>query len=411
MCNYVLLCPERVYAFDKKGKTVKKILIYLMRFGLNLIYAIMKLCPVKAGRVVFLSRQSDVLTPDFEMVQELLEKKEEGCTIVTVCHRLEGESGGGLISFAAATLKSMYHMATSEVCVLDAYWPAVSILHHRKNLKVIQMWHALGKIKQSGYQTLGKESGRSREMARLMKMHVGYDYIIAGGKAWNPYYCMSFNTTEDKLRNFGLPRIDKLLNTAEANRKKVLQAYPELEKKTVILYAPTFRRNIELNWKQLVSAIAGKAAAGQNAPGAETADNRTEEYALIVKGHPNQKLDTEGLDVYTCDEFSSVDLISSADYLITDYSAIAIEGAVLNVKTLYFVYDYEEYRRKNGMNIDLFETMPGCVFRKPEELAEVIRNNTYNQAALDEYRRKYLPEELGTSTEKIVDLIRENLRK
>ena len=41
------------------------------------------------------------------------------------------------------------------------------------------MWHALGKIKQSGYQTLGKESGRGEEMARLMKMHEGYDYIIA----------------------------------------------------------------------------------------------------------------------------------------------------------------------------------------------------------------------------------------
>ena len=48
------------------------------------------------------------------------------------------------------------------------------------------MWHALGKIKQSGYQTLGKASGRGAEMAHLMKMHENYDYICRRG-AWNPF--------------------------------------------------------------------------------------------------------------------------------------------------------------------------------------------------------------------------------
>ena len=288
----------------------------------------------------------------------------------------------------------MYHMATSTVCVLDAYWPAVSILNHKKSLTVIQMWHALGKIKQSGYQTLGRESGRSAETARLMKMHENYDYIIAGGKAWNPYYCRSFKTTEDKLVNCGLPRIDHLLSTAEDNRAKVLEAYPQFREKTVVLYAPTFRRNIELHWEEL-------------------ADRLTEEgnIALIVKGHPNQQLSTDNPAVYTCPEFKAVDLLSVCDYLVTDYSAIAIEGAVLKRPTYYFVYDYEEYREKNGMNIDLFETMPGCVFRNAEDLAEAIVKGEYNYKALEDYRAKYLPENLGTSTEQIVKLITENMKK
>lgn len=75
----------------------------------------------------------------------------------------------------------------------------------KKSLTVIQMWHALGKIKQSGYQTLGKASGRGAEMAHLLKMHENYDYIIAGGKAWNPFYEKSFNQPQDKLVNCGLP--------------------------------------------------------------------------------------------------------------------------------------------------------------------------------------------------------------
>ena len=81
-----------------------------------------------------------------------------------------------------------------------------------------------------------------------------------------------------------------------------------------------------------------------------------------------------------------MDLLAVCDYLITDYSAIALEGAVLNCPTYYFVYDYEEYREKNGMNIDLFEVMPGCVFRNADELMQRLAQGSYPQETLDAYR-------------------------
>ena len=77
-----------------------------------------------------------------------------------------------MLEYAFVTLKSMYHLATASVCVLDSYWPAVSVLHHKKQLAVIQMWHAMGKIKKSGYQSLGKKFGRSDMIAREMRMTV-----------------------------------------------------------------------------------------------------------------------------------------------------------------------------------------------------------------------------------------------
>ncbi len=373
---------------------MKKLAIYIMKFCLNFIYTFLKLLPTKKDKVLFLSRQSNTLTLDFQRIQDRLKKDMPYIKMVTLCHRLEGEQSGGLVAFALSTLKSMYHMATAKVCVLDAYWPAVSILHHKKQLQVIQIWHALGKIKQSGYQTLGKASGRSKEMAELMNMHGNYDYIIAGGKAWNPYYCQSFNTSADKLVNCGLPRIDYLLETAEANRQAVLKAYPEFENKKVILYAPTFRKNIELRWEELAQVLSDPSGA-------------KDEYVLIVKGHPNQKLDITGYrGLYNCPEFQSVELLAACDYLITDYSAIAIEAAVLNKPTYYFVYDYEEYREKNGMNIDLFQEMPGCVYRSGRELMEKLSSCVYPQASLDGYREKYLPENLGTSTEQLCALIK-----
>lgn len=381
---------------------MKKAAIYFMRFCLSVIYAVLKLLPTQRNKILFLSRQSSTLTTDFRLTQEELKRQNSDVNIITICHRLEGaESGGikGLIAFAVSTLRSMYHMATSQLCVLDAYWPAVSILKHKKSLTVIQMWHALGKIKQSGYQTLGKESGRGEQLARLMKMHEGYDYIIAGGKAWNPFYCRSFNTTEDKLVNCGLPRIDYLLETAEANRKAVLEKYPQFAAKTVVLYAPTFRRNIELRWQGLAK-IAGDES----------------DFVLVIKGHPNQRISLDDLPederkgVYTCPEFSSAEILAACDYLVTDYSAIAIEAAVLNKPTYYFVYDYEEYREKNGMNIDLFEEMPNCVFKDAKDLITALQTGEYPQTALDEYRKRFLPENLGTSTEQIAELILKNMK-
>ena len=392
---------------------MKKILIYLMRFGLQVIYSILKLFPTKKNKVVFLSRQSDSLTPDFEMVQQELRREIPEIEIVTICHRLEGAGSGGvsgILAFAGSTLRSMYHMATASVCVLDAYWPAVSILRHKKTLTVIQMWHALGKIKQSGYQTLGKASGRGAEMARLMKMHENYDYIIAGGKAWNPYYVKSFNQPQDKLVNCGLPRIDRLLSEREENRGRFFAAYPELKGKIILLYAPTFRKNMELHWETLVQAVSEQnRMAVQSKQTGQSGQKGTGPYVLIVKGHPNQPLRSDDPAVQNCPEFRAVDLLAVCDYLITDYSAIALEGAVLNRPTFYFVYDYEEYREKNGMNLDLFEAMPGCVFRDAQALMLRLAEGSYPQEVLDAYRTRYLPENLGTSTKQIAALIRAHL--
>lgn len=363
-----------------------RLLVPVGRFILSIIYAILKLFPINKNKVLFLSRQSDELSLDFRLLQEELLKQNDKVKIVAICNRLD-DSKSGLLGFGIDTLKSMYHMATSSVCVLDAYWPAVSLLHHKKGLTVIQMWHAIGKIKKSGYQTLDKESGRSKQTAELLRMHRNYDVIIAGGKAFNKFYCESFDTTEDKLLNIGLPRIDFLLDTEEENRRRAYEKYPVFKEKKVILYAPTFRRNIDLNWEPLLKGI----DFGQ--------------YVLVLKSHPNQIITCQKDGVLMCPDFSAVELLSVCDYLITDYSAIALEGAVLNKPTYYYLYDYEEYTRKNGINVNPFESMPHCAFLDGEELIQKLQTTKYPQEELDAYRNNYLPENLGTSTKQLAETI------
>lgn len=362
------------------------ILIDIFKFFLKIFYGILKLLPTKENRVVFFSRQDNELSLDFRLLKDQLEKQCPSVEVKTICCRL-GDDNKNYFKFAMAMLKSMVYLATARVCVLDAYWPTVSMLNHKKSLTVIQMWHALGKIKKSGYQTLDKDFGRSGHVARKMNMHEKYDIIIAGGKAWNPMYCASFGTTEDKLLNIGLPRIDYLLETAKINKHAVLEKYPQFKDKTVLLYAPTFRRNDSTAWSNLLNEI------------------DFEKYILIVKAHPNQAITWDNENVYDCPEFKAVDLLSTCDYLITDYSAIAIEGAIVGANTYYYLYDYEEYREKNGMNIDIFEEMPGCAFRNAQDLMKAIDQGDYPIDVFESYKKRFLPENLGKSTQLLAETV------
>ncbi len=362
------------------------LLIKIFKIIVNIIYSVFKLCIRQIeNRVLFISRQSNELTVDFHFVIEKIKNEYPSVDIKIICRRFD-DSGSNKLSFVGDMIKSMALLASSKVCVIDAYIPTVSILRHRSNLTVIQMWHALGKIKQSGYQTLDKDGGRSASVAKALNMHKNYDYVIAGGKAWNEYYCKSFNIDEAQILNFGLPRIDYMIENKRENEEKFYSLYPEYKNCDVVLYAPTFRRGNEFNYESLI-----KYCKDQN-------------ITLIVKEHPNQQ-SVHDEYVETCSKASTVQVLAACEYLITDYSAIAIEGAILNKKTLYFLPDYEEYIRTNGLNVDPMISMPSSSFKNAEDVIDIILNNKYNIEEFKNYKRKYLPEELGTSTEKIARLI------
>ncbi len=353
---------------------------------LAVIYAPLKCFPCKK-KVVFLSRQSNEPGLDFVMLRDALLRQDPTLKIVMITKRIEGGLPG-LLSFAGCSLKSMYHLATSRVCVLDTYWPVVSLLRHKKTLTVIQMWHAIGKMKKSGYQTLDKKYGRDGNLAQVMNMHKGYDVVIAGGKQMNDFYCASFGVKEQQLLNIGLPRIDFLLETQSENRALLYKKYPQFRGKTIILYAPTFRRNTEADYSQMIQLFDAKT------------------YGLIIKPHPNQVLkQPNDLMQFHCPELTTMQALGACDIVITDFSAITFEAAVMNKPIYFYLFDRQGYMRHNGVNIDPYEEMPGNVYEDPYQLKEAIETGHYRQQSLDAFRKRYLPENLGDTTRRMTKLI------
>lgn len=365
-----------------------KIAAILLRWALNFIYFFMKLAPTDDRKVVFLSRQSNTPSDDFLMLKAELEKMKPDIKIVMFTQRVDMNLKS-LLGYAVTTLKSMRQLARARVCVLDSYWPAVSMLRHKERLAVIQMWHAMGKIKKSGYQSVGKEFGRSSMIAHELRMHRNYDVIIAGGKAFNPFYCASFGVDESVLYNVGLPRMDMLRENVDKCRKQFFDAYPELEGKKLVLYAPTFRKGQMLDPKPLTDAF-------------DSGGDR----ALIIKRHPNQALELSSLgSALTCDKVSTATVLSVCDCVITDYSAITIEAAVLGKPVYFYLYDYDEYMSKNGLNVKLFDELPDCVFTQPQELCKAIDNGHYDFDDYNKFCEKYLPAPGARATDAICTLI------
>ena len=100
--------------------------------GVNFVYLFFRLLPVKK-KVTVISRQSNLPTLDLEMLAERLEQ--EHVQTVVLAKKLE-KSLSGAVSYFMHMFVQMYHIATSEVVVLDSYCILACVLKHRKSLKM-----------------------------------------------------------------------------------------------------------------------------------------------------------------------------------------------------------------------------------------------------------------------------------
>jgi len=163
----------------------------------------------------------------------------------------------------------------------------------------------------------------------------------------------------------------------------------ELKKEKVVLYVPTFRTYDEYKIDELIQAF-------------EESD-----YKLIIKIHPRMKIIVD--KKYTYDAVTSLELLSIADVVISDYSAISIEAAILNRPVLLYIYDEERYNKIEGINTNLYEDLKGYVFKESEALVHTINKGNYDRNVLRAYREKYVVEQ-ESATKALVDAILKDVK-
>ena len=353
---------------------------------LNMIYLVFRPLKMK-NRITIMSRQSNKMTTDIRLLKEALEKRNVETAVLT--RRLTKSFSGG-IKYGLHMLKQMYYISTSGVIVIDGYCILVSILPKKEGQKVVQIWHSLGAIKKFGYQSVGKPDGNSEKVAKVMKLHKNYDYVIAPSEATADIYSRAFNIEKDKIKLLGLPRIDYLLEEDKEITEKIYDEYPCMTERKTVLYLPTFRRGESPDINEFI----------KNFPYGE--------YNLVIKKHWLDKSDyswTQKYGAVISHKLGTMDLLKLADKVITDYSAAAFEAAILEKEVYFYLMDTDRYEKNVGLNIDLYGEMISEYVCKNGKGICLKLDEKYDKNKILQFRDKYITVNIGGCTEKLADFL------
>ena len=381
-------------------------LLFIFKWHLRIIYFFIKLFTKRKNQVFFLSRQFDEVPLNYQRLIDGLEK--DGVSVKVICKKISSGVNSAIrnekknrkgkheilsmLSYYFNLYKQMVYAATSKVIIVDGYNIVSSLLKHKKDTKIIQLWHALAAIKKFGYQTIGYSDGMNPKVAKMLCMHKNYDYVISGSKSMNKYFAEAFNVDISKVLEIGTPTIDYLLEVDKEKEKQIYREYPQMKKKINVLYSPTFRSDGRDNTEEVINKF------------------DLNKCNLILTFHTKEDIKVN--DKVICvdrNKFSTFDMLKVVDYVITDYSALAMDTCVVNKKLLFYVYDYEQYDKENGINIDLFKELPKCTSRNIDDLIEIVNKNIYNESGYQKFRKKYVTNLNGGSTKKLLELIEECL--
>ena len=373
---------------------MKRIILNIIVIALKIIYMPFKLLKIQ-DKIVYISRQSNKETLDFKLIKRSMESMYPNTQTVILTKKIEH----GLINkikYSMHMIVQMYHIATSKAVILDSYCIIASILKHKKETKIIQIWHAISAVKKFGYQSIDTEAGSDKVTAKIMCMHKNYDFVLAPSKITAKHFQEGFGIDEKQIVYIGMPRIDYILNKDKQKEDEIYKKYPILKEKRNILYVPTFRKGKKIKLDELIEKI------------------DTKKFNLIVKLHP---LDIEAYQYKKKDGiiyengFETYDLLKITDKVITDYSSLAMEAALLNIPVYFYTYDIEEYKKAPGLNFSFEEEEIGKYQAiDVEDLLDKIKED-YDFNILQRFKEKYISVEKENCSERLVRFIVENLIK
>lgn len=363
---------------------MKVILISILKIGLRLLYAPLKLLKSK-NQIVYLSRQSNEKSLDMQLLEKAIAQQDSSVNQVFRLKMID-DCLAAKIKYCLSIIGDMYYLATSKVAVLDTYSVTVSCLKHKKDLKVIQMWHALGAVKKFGLQSVGTKEGRDEKISNAMCMHKNYDFVIAPSAQTAKFYMQGFGVEQSKIKICPMPHVDYILD-GKAKTSEFYSLNPGMGDKKIVLYLPTFRNREQYVVQSLKIEFEDK-----------------KDYQLIISHHPLSKVKKD--EKYTPKgDFTSFELMKIADIIITDYSACAFEAALLMKPLYFFVPDYDEYMNDRGINVDIKEEMGSAVFENADELMRAVENGGYDMDSLYRFKEKYVETPKNSSSEVLAKFV------
>lgn len=348
-------------------------LLYAFFFNISRIF------PVKDTKVAFLAPHNGGDGDSLGVMRSFIEEKGGYETVFISTNDLKLDFSG-LMPLVKSCLKAAGFftlkakaLATSKYVFMNDNFMPMAKLKFSKKAVITQLWHAEGAFKKFGLSAPLTDEIRKREKRCSARL----DYVICTSKNIAPIYAEAFGVDIEKVLPLGSPRTDTLLaKNADTVRTEFDKAHPECKGKSLVLYAPTFRDSAEKD-STLLEKIDVRAF--NEAFGGEK--------ILLTKLHPqinSSKPVSGAIDVTKGHDIGDLTLI--CDSVITDYSSVCMDFALLLKPCFFYAFDLEEYEDERSFYFDYEKYVPGQVAKTPNELIQAIKNPRNGEDKLRRFR-------------------------
>lgn len=276
-------------------------------------------------------------------------------------------------------------------------------IHKKNNQIYIQCWHGtpLKKIGCDINEGLNKKVSLRALKASYKNESKRLDYFLSPSKFSSTCFSSSFRLDNQKIVEVGYPRNDSLVNRADDKYylKKIRNKLNIPEGKKIVLYAPTWRDNN-------VSSDTGKHMLVNLLEHPKFLDG-LDDFVFLYRGHYFTHLNEKASEFKDVSDYNDVnDLMLVSDLLITDYSSLFFDYAILNRPILFFMPDFDEYSKKNrGFYLDVHSELPGKICYDVSTLRLNLVESSVQKVSHDEFNLKYNPYEDGSSSHRVIKKI------
>lgn len=288
-------------------------------------------------------------------------------------------------------------LARARYLVTNDNWPF--FFEKAQGQAYVQTWHGTP-LKRIAKDITDPKGGLSVLYMRTMDAEArAWDRLISPSPYCSEILPRAFGFEGEVLES-GYPRNDVLAaDDRDEARTAIRKRLDIAEDQRVLLYTPTWRDSFSkvlyLDPAQVVAALP--------------------DVTVLVRGHVNTstgasvapELAGRIRDVTLYPDIN--DLFLAADVLVTDYSSVMFDFAILDRPQVFLVPDLAEYEASRGFYFDFAETAPGPLFGDNDSLiahlsAGPAADEAYAEARAA-FREKFAPWDDGAAAARAVDAL------
>jgi CDP-glycerol glycerophosphotransferase len=264
----------------------------------------------------------------------------------------------------------------------------------------VQTWHGTP-LKRIGLDIENQRNFTPSYLRLMDREAAAWDVLVSPSPFCSQVFPRAFGYTGEVLE-VGYPRNDVLVSRqGDRIRDDVRRELGIAEGQQVLLYAPTWREN----------SRQGGGYAKVLHLDADVVTATRPDVTVLVRGHANtyaRASVTEGdrvLDVTSYPDIARLYLAS--DLLVTDYSSVFFDYALVDRPMVFLVPDLDDYRdRLRGFYLDLAEIAPGPLVTTTDEvLAHLDDDPDLHAERRESLRQRFAPHDDGHAAERLVERV------